>query len=58
LSSEDAGAYEELTAAVINTIEPTDAIEWLWTKDVIDHYLEISRLRRFKLKTIYSAPLL
>jgi hypothetical protein len=52
LSTEDAGTYEKLAASVIESIKPIDGIEWLWTKDVVDHFFDISRLRRFKIRLL------
>jgi hypothetical protein len=52
LSSEDPKAYEKLAQRIIKDVAPTDIIEWLWSKDIIDHYWEVRRLRRFKIMLI------
>jgi hypothetical protein len=52
LSSEKPKDYESLFCHMAECIKPTDAIEWLWLKDVVDHTWEIRRLRRFKRQLI------
>jgi hypothetical protein len=48
LASEEEEDYCKLAAAIIETVEPTDAIEWILTNDVINHTFEIRRFRRIK----------
>jgi hypothetical protein len=48
LSSEKRKDYESLLCYMADCVKPTDVIEWLWLKDVVDHTWEIRRLRRFK----------
>ncbi len=53
LDGEDKAAYESLSTQIEAAVEPKDAIECLWVRDVIDLTWEIQRLRR--LKTAYLA---
>jgi hypothetical protein len=48
LSSEKPKDYESLFSHMADCVEPTDVVEWLWLKDLVDHTWEIRRLRRFK----------
>jgi hypothetical protein len=48
LSSEKRKDYESLFCHMADCVKPTDVIEWLLLKDVVDHTWEIRRLRRFK----------
>ena len=52
LSSEKRKDYENLFCHMAECVKPTDVIEWLWLKDVVDHTWEIRRLRRFKRQLI------
>jgi hypothetical protein len=52
LSSEDLKAYDKLARTIIKDVAPTDVIEWLWIKDVLDLSWEVRRLRRFKITLI------
>src|SRR5436190_15819180 len=52
LSSEDPKAYDKLARTIIKDVAPTDIIEWLWIKDVLDLSWEVRRLRRFKIALI------
>jgi hypothetical protein len=46
--SEDSEAYKRLWLEIAKSLRPTDIIEWLWIKDVLDFSWEIFRLRRVK----------
>jgi hypothetical protein len=48
LSSEKRRDYESVFCYIADCVKPTDFIEWLWLKDIVDHTWEIRRLRRFK----------
>ena len=52
LSYEKRKDYETLLGAIAECVKPTDVIEWLWLKDVVDHTWEIRRLRRLKQQLI------
>jgi hypothetical protein len=54
LRYEDRRSYDALMAEVTASIVPTDTIEWLLTKDVVDASWEIIRYRRFKAALIDS----
>jgi hypothetical protein len=48
LEGEDAKAYDELLAGVSGAVNPSDVIEEIWTRDVVDLTWEILRWRRLK----------
>jgi hypothetical protein len=48
LPGEDASAYEALLGPVSADVKPTDIIEKIWVRDVVDRTWEILRLRRIK----------
>ena len=48
LRNEDVATYKQLRSRVAEAVAPTDFIEWLWLRDVVDLSWEIQRLRRFK----------
>jgi hypothetical protein len=49
LSSENAELYRAQFDEIARCIDPNDAIEWLWVRDIADLDWEIRRLRRFKI---------
>src|SRR5262245_13235162 len=55
LKGEDSQAYETLLAQVCDDIAPSDAIERMWVRDVVDLSWEIFRWRRVKTELIASA---
>jgi hypothetical protein len=48
LPSEDPDAYWKLAWAMAQAVEPTNAIEWMYLKDIVDYAWEIRQLRRHK----------
>jgi cobalamin biosynthesis protein CobT len=48
LRHEDPETYERLARQISHDVAPTDVIDWLAVKDVLDLTWEIRRLRRFK----------
>jgi hypothetical protein len=48
LSSEKRKDYEALFSGMADSVKPTDSVEWIWLRDIVDHTWEIRRLRRFK----------
>ena len=48
IAGESAGGYERLLARVSNALNPTDALEEVWIRDIVDLVWEVSRLRRLK----------
>src|SRR5258705_2983002 len=47
-AGEDTAAYDELLARVSGTIRPSDILEEIWLRDVVDLVWEVFRLRRLK----------
>jgi hypothetical protein len=45
---EDGEAYAQLEVGLADAIHPTDAIEWIWLKDLVDLIWDARRLRRAK----------
>jgi hypothetical protein len=49
LTADEAAAdYDDLFGHVAAAVAPTDAIEWIWIKDVVDLVWEARRLRRLR----------
>jgi hypothetical protein len=57
IGGEDAAAYEELLSGFSAAIKPTDAIEEMWIRDVVDLTWETLRMRRLK-KTLLASAML
>jgi hypothetical protein len=53
LNGEDRAAYDELLAAVTETVQPSDILEQIWTSEAVEKQWEALRQRR--LKTAYIA---
>jgi hypothetical protein len=47
-SSEDIARYNQLAVKMANSAKPADELDWLWTKDMVDHTWDIFRLRQLK----------
>jgi hypothetical protein len=45
---EDSAAYDELLARVSSVVKPSDVLEEIWVRDVVDLVWEALRLRRLK----------
>ena len=52
LDGEDAAAYDELLARVSGAVKPSDILEEIWVRDVVDLVWEALRLRRLKASLI------
>ena len=52
LPGEDAATYDALLARVSTGVKPSDIIEEIWVRDVMDSSWEIFRLRRVKISLI------
>jgi hypothetical protein len=52
---EDAAAYQQLLAMVIDLVKPADIMDWIWVRDIVDLQWDISRLRRAKANLIAEA---
>jgi hypothetical protein len=48
LATEKEKDFAKLAVAIIETVEPIDAIEWISTNDVVNHAFEVRRYRRLK----------
>jgi hypothetical protein len=57
IGGEDAAAYDELLARFSVAIKPTDALEEMWLRDVVDLTWETLRMRRLKRTLLASAML-
>src|SRR6516162_4353675 len=55
LDGEDSAAYDELLARVSGAVKPTDILEEIWVRDIVDLVWEALRLRRLKVKLITAA---
>jgi hypothetical protein len=48
IAGESAGGYEALLARVTNALNPADALEEVWIRDIVDLVWEVFRLRRLR----------
>jgi len=48
IADESAAAYQQLLARVSTALNPTDALEEAWIRDIVDLVWEVNRLRRLK----------
>jgi hypothetical protein len=48
IKGEDARSYDELLARICDTLRPSDSLEEIWIRDVVDLVWETFRLRRIK----------
>jgi hypothetical protein len=52
---ERAAGYDELLARMIETLQPSDVLEHIWIRDVVDEAWEVFRLRRLKVDLMTAA---
>jgi hypothetical protein len=52
LEGEDAAAYDDLLARVSGAVKPSDILEEIWVRDVVDLVWDALRLRRLKASLI------
>src|SRR5262249_11149110 len=52
LAGEDAAGYDELLAGISFAVKPSDVIEEIWVRDIVDLTWEIFRCRRIKTKVL------
>ena len=52
LDGEDPAAYDDLLASVSGAVKPSDILEEIWVRDVVDLAWEARRLRRLKANLI------
>jgi hypothetical protein len=55
LGGEDAAAYNELLVRVSAAVKPTDIVEEIWVRDIVDLAWEVFRLRRIKAGLLAAA---
>jgi hypothetical protein len=55
IEGEDSAAYDELLARISGTLKPTDILEEIWVRDIVDLVWEALRLRRLKAKLMTAA---
>ena len=48
IAGEDAAAYDDLLARISAALEPSDILEEIWVRDVVDMVWDALRLRRLK----------
>ena len=48
IHGEDAGEFDTLLEEMASSIEPRDAVEWFWVKDIVDAIWEGMRLRQVR----------
>jgi hypothetical protein len=48
LKSEETAAYDKLHSRISSDINPSDVIEEIWVRDIVDHSWEILRWRQLK----------
>lgn len=52
LEGEDSAAYNELLARISGAVKPTDVLEEIWVRDIVDLTWEVFRWRRHKANLI------
>ena len=57
LEGEDVAVYEQLLARVHRDLKPSDVIEEIWSRDIVDNTIEILRYRRFRTKLLNALTL-
>ena len=55
ISGEKAPAYDDLLARVTDALAPSDVLEHIWIRDVVDLVWEVFRLRRIKANLMAAA---
>lgn len=55
LEDDEANAYRQHSDRIYNTVNPQDVFEEMWVQDIVDHYWEVRRLRKIKLKLLDGA---
>lgn len=57
LPGENADQYDALLRSIVQQVEPSDVIEAIWVKDIIDFIWEAKRLRRWRGQILVQARL-
>jgi hypothetical protein len=55
IKGENARNYDELLARICDTLQPSDSLEEIWIRDVVDLVWETFRLRRIKARLMTDA---
>ena len=55
IAGERAAGYDELLARVCETLQPSDVLEHIWVRDIVDLVWEVYRLRRLKADLMSAA---
>jgi hypothetical protein len=55
IAGERSAGYDELLARVCETLQPSDVLEQIWTRDIVDLAWEVFRLRRLKADLMSAA---
>jgi hypothetical protein len=55
LAGERAAGYDDLLARVCDTLQPSDVLEHIWIRDIVDLAWEVFRLRRLKVDLMSAA---
>jgi len=57
LEGEDPAAYDELLARIAGTVMPTDILEEIWVRDIVDLSWDVFRWHRLKADLIKATAL-
>ena len=55
IAGEDAAAYDDLLARISAALEPSDILEEIWVRDVVDMVWDALRLRRLKAQLLTAS---
>jgi hypothetical protein len=55
IAGERAAGYDDLLARVTETLQPSDVLEHIWIRDIVDLTWEVFRLRRLKVGLMSAA---
>src|SRR5713226_6829156 len=55
IAGERSAGYDELLARVCETLQPSDVLEHIWIRDIVDLAWDVFRLRRLKVGLMSAA---
>jgi hypothetical protein len=55
IAGESSAGYDELLARICETLQPSDVLEQIWMRDIVDLVWEVFRLRRLKADLMAAA---
>jgi hypothetical protein len=55
IQGESSAGYDELLARICETLQPSDVLEQIWMRDIVDLTWEVFRLRRLKASLMSAA---